>query len=144
MVPAAVDPLILLEVDEVHQGLVADVAAEAGRVPELPSQPRRRNPEVPFAQPPAALQCTGSGSGCVTGAAPRCPWGSGLTFLHGQPCRAPGTGTATPWPSASRRRRALNARSCFLSSSSRSGQYRSCAGEGGVKDPRQRSAGRAA
>lgn len=63
VVPAAVDPLILLEVDEVHQGLVADVAAEAGRVPELPSQPRRRNPEVPFAQPPAALPARTAVSG---------------------------------------------------------------------------------
>ena len=59
VVPPAVDAPILVEVDEVHQGLVADVAAEAGRVPELPPQPRRRNPEVPFAQPPAALSPPG-------------------------------------------------------------------------------------
>lgn len=39
MVPAAVDPPVLLEVDEVDQGLVTEVAGEAGRVPELVPQP---------------------------------------------------------------------------------------------------------
>lgn len=39
VVPATVDPPILLEVDEVHQGLVAEVAGEAGWVPELVPQP---------------------------------------------------------------------------------------------------------
>lgn len=40
VVPAAVDPPVLLEVDEVDQGLVAEVAGEAGRVPEVVPQPR--------------------------------------------------------------------------------------------------------
>lgn len=63
------------------------------------------------------------GNGC-------CPvlGGGCLTFLQGQPWQGPGTGHASPCPRASRLRRALNARSCLLSSSARSGQYRSCMG----------------
>lgn len=131
MVPAAVDPPVLLEVDEVHQGLVAEVAGEAGRVPKLVPQPRRRNPWVPFVQPPTTLQGRGTrgwGPGWLLGMGSPLGNGCRLTFLQGQPWQGPGTGHASPCPSASRLRRALNARSCFLSSSARSGQYRSCTG----------------
>lgn len=141
VVPTAVDPPILLEVDEVHQGLVAEVAGEAGRMPELVPQPGCRNPWVPFVQPPAALQGRGTwGFGVRLAFGGRSPLGNGccsvlggrgggcLTFLQGQPWQGPGTGHTSPCPSASRLRRALNARSCLLSSSARSGQYRSCTG----------------
>lgn len=132
VVPAAVDPPILLEVDEIHQLLVAEVAGEAGRVPEVIPQARRRNPRVPFVQPPAALRGTGTrgfgagmdfGDGSLPGNG--C-WRGQLTFLQGQPWQGPGTGHARPCPRASCRRRALKARSCCRSSSARSGQNRSC------------------
>lgn len=85
VVPAAVDPPILLEVDEVHQRLVAEVAGEAGRVPELVPQPGCRNPWVPFVQPPAALQGRGTwvlGSGWLLGTGPR--WGMGAAQCWGE------------------------------------------------------------
>jgi len=138
VVPAAVDPPVLLEVDEVHQQLVAEVAGEAGRVPELVPQPGCRNPRVPFVQPPAALQGRGNaGFGARLAFGDGSPLGNGcclvlggvcLTFLQGQPWQGPGTGHASPCPRASRLRRALNARSFLRSSSARSGQNRSCAG----------------
>lgn len=56
MVPAAVDAPILVEVDEVHKGLVAGVADEAGGMPAaMIPQPGGKHPRVTFVHPLAAL-----------------------------------------------------------------------------------------
>lgn len=57
MVPPTVDLPILVEVDEVHQELIAHTAHEAGRVPtHAVSRPRREHGDVPSVYLATALK----------------------------------------------------------------------------------------
>lgn len=61
VVPAAVDLAVLVEVDQVHQELVADGAYEAGRVPANPvAGARREHGDVPAVNLASALRGKGN------------------------------------------------------------------------------------